>query len=1121
MFAITMALLGSLACVSVASASDIATSTDDIVDIRLNWRWKSPTPTLWDLQAEVVDGKTGRLIDVQNRCAAPQTVGAIERSEDQSRFRFSPRNPTGDGGVRFRLRCSPDAVLRIKQLATSPSHSASDNRVMEVAVRRLVAGETIESKGESPTTSATSTWSLGRESGDALRIASEADHGIMHAGQHHGIVVAVNALHQPPSRTLTLAYSFYEVGRGQTVHSGQKTVSIDEHGNSLPMAIEDGILRDEGVYEFRCEIETEQDKLWSRLRRKAPPLVAATESLAVMPSTDLSNAPPTANTSWTTVELIQPSQSHWSVDQWIPKQATRLISGDTGVVSELTSRDHDGETVSVLAAQTVFQTNFSVANRHMPHKITLRYPADLAGSMKIEVGSGEYRNNLPVSFVLAPDDDANLDESEERSGWLTQTCVYYPSGDDQIWLTNLNQEVDVSFESIRIEAGPERIANANVDRPIHRAAALRLNQFDWFNRLTEDLLQRDTVGNCSDRTISFYRTWIATERLCDHAAVNGMNSVAVVACDGHRALFDTGHGFDPVWFDGDDQVRGPLLMQLAKKNQMPVFLTVDALAQPESANVATHIANQWHDEPAFAGMLFRFTGNSGEQLLAPEKQSDALESVRNDSPADVRWLVETNMTAILPPQAEITPLESLALPRRDRTTMRSLFQQRLSAAKPSSHDRPIAAAIGQRDDGSAVSVCYPSLDRDAILVFDSIDPTVLMVELPIEYPLLLPRLENVLVGFESMPIHHSKSLDAADPSSQHIRLHVSTSVSESKSYVSVVSLAPWNNLIAIDSVPGQEWEVVSGDVSITRLPSDPPDRIRMELPAGEVVVLRRDGLTSPVLAWTAVPAGGPVVVEKIKQRITSIVERIGILGDPRAYDGLVNGSFEQSGGMGLVGWLHAQHPPQCVRVDEGEAVEGHQSVLLTTDATVSTRTWLVSETVTPPESGRLAVSMACRGELKPEGAVHRLRVSIEATQNGSPIRQSADVEIPCNGKWRARSIVLEADFIDPNRTESVRLTIDSLSGGRVWIDDIRLHDQFPLAKERAELQSQAFLAVQGLQRGNLTPSARLLQNHWARFLLVHPPDEVTSQVNESGAKQPESTGVAERVRSWLPRPLRF
>ena len=118
-------------------------------------------------------------------------------------------------------------------------------------------------------------------------------------------------------------------------------------------------------------------------------------------------------------------------------------------------------------------------------------------------------------------------------------------------------------------------------------------------------------------------------------------------------------------------------------------------------------------------------------------------------------------------------------------------------------------------------------------------------------------------------------------------------------------------------------------------------------------------------------------------------------------------------------------------------------------------------------------------------------------------------------------MVLEADGIEQKAVQSVRLTIDSLSGGRVWIDDVQLHDQFPTAKERAVLQSQAFLAVQGLQRGNLTPSARLLNNYWARHLLTLGPSKKPKPVIDAVEHTDETPGVAERIRSWLPQPLRF
>ena len=68
---------------------------------------------------------------------------------------------------------------------------------------------------------------------------------------------------------------------------------------------------------------------------------------------------------------------------------------------------------------------------------------------------------------------------------------------------------------------------------------------------------------------------------------------------------------------------------------------------------------------------------------------------------------------------------------------------------------------------------------------------------------------------------------------------------------------------------------------------------------------------------------------------------------------------------------------------------------------------------------------------------------------------------------------------------------------------------------------EAFLAVQGLQRGNVTPAARLLHNYWAQYLINHKQTKRPTPVLQTTQQQEEPPGMAERIKSWLPRPLRF
>ena len=68
------------------------------------------------------------------------------------------------------------------------------------------------------------------------------------------------------------------------------------------------------------------------------------------------------------------------------------------------------------------------------------------------------------------------------------------------------------------------------------------------------------------------------------------------------------------------------------------------------------------------------------------------------------------------------------------------------------------------------------------------------------------------------------------------------------------------------------------------------------------------------------------------------------------------------------------------------------------------------------------------------------------------------------------------------------------------------------------------MAVQGLQKSNLAPAGRLLKNGWAQHLLKLAPLQVTETKKITDAeveKKDEAPGIAERIRDWIPRPLRF
>ncbi|WP_146577274.1 hypothetical protein [Neorhodopirellula pilleata] len=221
---------------------------------------------------------------------------------------------------------------------------------------------------------------------------------------------------------------------------------------------------------------------------------------------------------------------------------------------------------------------------------------------------------------------------------------------------------------------------------------------------------------------------------------------------------------------------------------------------------------------------------------------------------------------------------------------------------------------------------------------------------------------------------------------------------------------------------------------------------------------------------------------------------------------LTNGGFEAASSMGIAGWMHSQHPVDAVALDRQTRYSGTSAVRLEGKDSRGSTTWLISRDLYPPETGRLGVSMALRGEPsqsdsaespQPEDPQARkktgfttdpnepsvIRVAIEGERNGHPIRQVATLEIPNDGQWQPGTIALQWLDLDASQDTNLRLTIDNYSTSRIWVDDVVVTDYFASQAERTELQSLAYLAVNGLQHSDLAPAARLLNNYWAGELL--------------------------------------
>jgi hypothetical protein len=1193
------------------------------VDARVQWRFSRDQASAWNLRLVLIAADEGAstarasISDVENQCQLPSSTAAIRLSESGQQVDFISREAMGDGAIGFRVRGPRDCKLAIFVDAHSGdvAQSTLADAAMIVPLSQLLDGQPTSGSKSLLQGKSTVRWTLQRTPGDALRIELVERSGWVTPGAEFSFAIRGNSLVEFGSQSLFLRYELFRVGQGKVIAEQSWPVQIDAFGDIAAVPVTATAPIEPGVYEIRCSITREEENLWSRLRRRDPPLFTTAKPIVVL-ATELPAGGQTLAEpqEWKTVGEIRPwHTAAWSVSQWLPARTGRLIPGSDPPAA-LPKATHAGSDVSIIEPGGEFLATLPVATEGMPHKVTLRYPRGRAMRIRVDIGGIDSLDNPKTSFLLIEEEAAHPEIQ-----WSSHTFVHYPRVNEQIRLSNLDTLATAAFESISVSAGPSHLSAPRSDNNDRRFAVLQLTDFEWIDSLSQDTLEQPSVASCQVETVARYRMWVAADRLRDYAIANGMNAVSVPAISNGQAWLDcqSFHAMRPdcrIAKDGLDA-----FLRLMSRGNLKVFVGVDvtapltAIEESSGRNGSFAVAHSSGDgidsprprydsllpsvqaalaqllgevdrcaspHPAYAGIVLRVGGASlfgpGDiGTIADGTLESFASSVANDS-VSVRqlrsWVADegkatfqqwqqskwrdfyttwsssmNGKTLLLQAESRVgdhDPLKAIvqqnsgfvAMHNVRRVPVGSLthrieFQRSLPLADLSSRTRHRAVSLGDSmpPDFPPIPAIRERTLIDVSGVIDQFDPPILFVRSTQMSGGLSAALADTLSSFCSLPDPMVAALPPADPASA--MASVRTAADDEHLWLTVANLAPWPTTVDIQWTSVVDWQPVTmSNLSVPqdcRVDTSGP-QVSVTLPGGRWLVLKSKSPApgTAIKSWTSHIAGGQTALNAIKKDVSAIVSRLGMLSDWSVYPALSNGGFEQSGGVGMVGWLHAQHPPDSVLVDSNESVEGNRSALLTTDDRFAGRTWLVSETFAPPESGRLAVSLACRGELNTtSGSVHRLRVSIEGTHGGQPLRETTEFDVPRDGKWQARAVVLQLDKIERSAVQSLRLTIDSLSPGRVWIDDVRLHDSFPLTKERGELQSQAFLAVQGFQRGNLTPSARLLQNHWAKFLLTEaasgkPPTVINS--SETHDESDEATpGVAQRIRDWLPRPLRF
>ena len=984
------------------------------------------------------------------------------------------------------------------------------------------------------------------------------------------------------STRLDVTYELIQASTGKQFDEKKFSLDVDSFGNTAPHSIQQSCPRQSGVYEVRIRFDKADDRL-VRFRRPKP-LLTINRVLVVVgddvrPETEQDQKWSRVG------QIQPGKKSDWDLDQWLPSSSRKLLRRIDLMPDIAHKRgQHGGEPIAIVSAGKAFTSSIPSHKSSQPHLVTLRFAAKHQHHLRIEVCDNEdfansYRQHEVVgtkqalatdpwhthTFVHYPrksneflritntlDDSTVLLSSitvqagPERlttsgeDGNKQRLSVLHISRTD--WVDILSSDIDVRHVGT-MAARAHRFHSAS-SRLIDYAKAMGFNAVMISPGDSEELWYPTVEPQKSSESESFARYYLNSFlSLADKSNVQ-----VLLAMEPGKRLSER----EIEYMTASDDAT----LQRANSGQ-----TLQANPHARLRGYVAQLQNQAKEHESFAGLVLmsrnerqaqtpihdcdpilvrKFAARFGKDKLDPTKLRQWLAG--DGKKAWPIWRERRLAKAYLKSVGSIPNVSIVCVAdHNDETSSSSIepiqpmlvedYRQSVQQASFSGVDFATSIAktqtqavfVGQhRNSSNALNQLVSGSHSDRLLhSIAMLKPQRLFVQDETLSFSFNPQTRDALYAFLALPPQSAEV--SAEGQTQELTKVWYADNDQGEVVLNLANLAPWPVTIQVECASVFEWESRStADVASWQ----PTGRTVVSTLGGNSVltlVAPSEGTTNApaVVRWASQVSGGDVEIAKIKEKVTTIVKRIGVLSDPDPYGKLVNGGFERSSKVGIPGWMYTQHPPSAVRIDSGQSSNGEKSVLLTNDDAQSGRAWMVSETINPPSSGRLAVSMTCRAAQTDNGGIHQLRVAIEGVREGQSFRQSRILQVPKNGQWQPREIVLETLDLDQGKVESLRLTVDSLTTGKIWIDEIQLHDRFPAAAKRKALQADAFLAVTGIQRGNLTAAARLLNNYWANDLLNQQKTPELPAIQQATQANEQPPGVAERIKSWLPRSLRF
>ncbi|HAY81810.1 MAG TPA: hypothetical protein DCY79_18555 [Planctomycetaceae bacterium] len=333
----------------------------------------------------------------------------------------------------------------------------------------------------------------------------------------------------------------------------------------------------------------------------------------------------------------------------------------------------------------------------------------------------------------------------------------------------------------------------------------------------------------------------------------------------------------------------------------------------------------------------------------------------------------------------------------------------------------------------------------------------------------------------------------------------------------LLDTSPLAQLVALDERALQPLRVTGKDVEWT-VPLKPYDMIAVR--CSDTLKIQDVSVTTEQR-----------VFEELSRKIEILRARV--LASKATSDAIqiTNAQFEQTQDGTPTDWLHAPLGPDgslTVQVEADTAPQGKVLKLKSRGAVG----WVRSEPLPSPKLGRLKLSVRLR---TPEANRQPpIRLAIQGTVQGVEYYRYAQVGAGPAGtpqlttEWKEFEILF--DNLPLHDLKDLRVGIDLMGPGEVWVDDVRAHDTWFRKVERDELLKSVALARFHLRARHVSDCLAVLDGYWSRFL------EETTTIDESRVKSPPPEATVEQeaepppakpesekpsgLRAWLPKFLR-